>query len=166
LAHTTMDTPLGRFALFATEIGLARVAFETERVDRLVLDLARALDARPVHQPARLDEAKRQLDEYFDRLRRVFDLKLDLGLVSSFALRVVKQVAVLPYARTASYGRVAELMGAPAAARAVGRACGANPVPVVVPCHRVIRSDGSLGGYGGREDVKRALLALEGVRLK
>ncbi|MDR2453637.1 MAG: methylated-DNA--[protein]-cysteine S-methyltransferase [Bifidobacteriaceae bacterium] len=165
LAHATLDTPIGRLGLLATELGLAKVAFEHELGDRLVLATATALGAQPVHQPARLDTARRQLDQYFDRLRRVFDLKVDLGLSRGFARQVVKQLVLLPYGRVVSYGRMAQLLGRPGAARAVGNACGANPVPVVAPCHRVIRSDGSLGGYGGREAVKRALLELEGVKL-
>jgi methylated-DNA-[protein]-cysteine S-methyltransferase len=165
LAHATAETPIGRLGLFATEWGLAKVAFEQDRVDRLVREVAAALGARPVHDPARLDQAKRQLDQYFTRMRRVFDLRLDLGLARGFTLEVVKQLNLLPYGRVRAYGEIAALLGRPGAARAVGNACGANPVPVVIPCHRVIRSDGSLGGYAGREHIKRDLLELEGVRL-
>ncbi|MDR2381046.1 MAG: methylated-DNA--[protein]-cysteine S-methyltransferase [Bifidobacteriaceae bacterium] len=166
LAHSTLDTPIGRLGLFATELGLVKVTFDSDRLDQLGEQLAARLSACPVDEPDRLDGAKRQLDQYFNRLRRVFDLRLDLGLAQGFTRQVVKTLAVAPYGRTASYGEVAALLGRPGAARAVGRACGANPVPVVVACHRVIRSDGSLGGYAGREHVKRALLALEGVKIQ
>jgi methylated-DNA-[protein]-cysteine S-methyltransferase len=163
LAHTTIDSPIGPLALFATELGLARVALAP--FDALVWRLAGALGARPVDQPERLDGARRQLGQYFDRLRRVFDLKLDLGLVGGFTRAVLKEVNLLPYGHVRSYGEIAAALGRPRAARAVGNACAANPVPLVVPCHRVIRADGSLGGYAGREDIKRALLRLEGVKL-
>ncbi|MDR3359609.1 MAG: methylated-DNA--[protein]-cysteine S-methyltransferase [Bifidobacteriaceae bacterium] len=164
LAHTVIDTPIGRLGLFQTEVGLAKVAFEADRVDRLVVEIAQALAARPVHDPARLEGAKRQLDQYFDKLRRVFDLRLDLSLAHGFALDVVKRLNILPYGRTKSYGQLAKELGRPGASRAVGTACGANPLPVVIPCHRVVKADGTLGGYGGGEDIKRTLLELEGVR--
>jgi methylated-DNA-[protein]-cysteine S-methyltransferase len=166
LARAALDTPIGRLDLFATDLGLARIVFDEDDGDRLAARTAELLGAGLVDRPRRLDPVKRQLEEYFDGRRRVFDLSLDFGLISGFALRVAKQVAGLPFGRPASYGAVAEMMGAPRAARAVGQACGVNPAPVVVPCHRVIRSDGSLGGYAGREDVKRALLEFEGVRLR
>jgi methylated-DNA-[protein]-cysteine S-methyltransferase len=160
-----MDTPVGRLGLFASDKGLAKIAFEADRYDRVVRDTAQALNARVVHHPERLDPAKRQIDEYFDHLRRVFDLKLDLRLANGLTLQVVKQLNILPYGRAVTYGEVAEMVGHPGSARAIGQACAANPLPIVVPCHRVIRSDGTLGGYAGAEQIKRALLALEGVKL-
>ncbi|MDR0592107.1 MAG: methylated-DNA--[protein]-cysteine S-methyltransferase [Bifidobacteriaceae bacterium] len=163
LAQATIDTPIGRLGLLATEKGLVRVAFEGEPLELALSQAAARLGAVAVDRPARLDPAKRQLDQYFGRDRRVFDLKLDLRLVRGFTLAVVKHLNTLPYGRTVSYGQVAQAVGRPGAARAVGQACGANPVPVVVPCHRIIRAGGSLGGFGGGLDVKTALLALEGV---
>jgi methylated-DNA-[protein]-cysteine S-methyltransferase len=165
VAAASFDSPIGRLGLLATEAGLAKVAFAAEPLEPLIELVARRLGARPVDQPRRLDPARRQLEQYFDRSRRVFDLKVDLGLVKGFGLAVVKLIDVLPYGRTADSGDRAKGVGRPGAARAVGRACAANPVPVVIACHRVIRADGALGGFGGGLAAKRALLALEGVKL-
>jgi methylated-DNA-[protein]-cysteine S-methyltransferase len=143
-----------------------RLAFEEERYDVLVREIASTLNLRVVHEPARLDPVKYQLAQYFDRLRRVFDLPLDLSLVDGLNYRVARQLGLLPYGHTTTYGALAAQLGLKGGARAVGSACGANPIPVVLPCHRVIRSDGSLGGFRGKLELKQALLKLEGAKLK
>ncbi|MDR2565996.1 MAG: methylated-DNA--[protein]-cysteine S-methyltransferase [Bifidobacteriaceae bacterium] len=166
LAAGSFESPIGRLGLFATEAGLAKVAFEAEEADQTARMVAEQLGATPVDQPERLDPVKRQLEQYFDRGRRIFDLKLDLSLIHGFTLAVIKRLNILPYGRTISYGDIAKAVGQPDAARAVGRACSANPVPVVVPCHRVVRGDGAVGGFGGGIEIKKALLHLEGVKLQ
>jgi methylated-DNA-[protein]-cysteine S-methyltransferase len=113
--------------------------------------------------PARLDRAAREIEEYFDRRRSVFDLPLDLRLAHGFRRTVLSHLPEIGYGRTASYAAVAALAGNPKAVRAVGTACATNPLPVIVPCHRVVRSDGSIGRYVGGTDVKQALLTLEAV---
>ncbi|MDR0628013.1 MAG: methylated-DNA--[protein]-cysteine S-methyltransferase [Bifidobacteriaceae bacterium] len=161
LAESMIETPIGRLGLLATERGLVKVALATEPFELVADQVATLLGARPTDQPNRLDDTKRQLNQYFEKNRRVFDLRLDLSLVKGFTRRVVRQIEAIAYAHTVSYGEIAAALGRPGAARAVGRACGANPLPVVIPCHRVIRADGSLGGFGGGLDVKRTLLRLE-----
>ncbi|MCB0818773.1 MAG: methylated-DNA--[protein]-cysteine S-methyltransferase, partial [Flavobacteriales bacterium] len=146
----------------ATEAGLVRVAFEAQGHDAALEDLARAVSPRVIRAPARLDEVRRELDQYFAGRRRQFDLPLDRRLSRGFRGRVQALLPAIPFGRTCSYGELAALAGSPRAVRAVGSACATNPLPIVVPCHRVRRSDGSLGGYAGGLDAKRALLALEG----
>lgn len=163
---TGVDAPLGRLVVAATDRGLAAIAL-TDRDAGDVLDrLAAAADGRVAESAPddRLDPAVRQLDEYFAGDRRGFDLPLDWRLATPFRRAVLETlVDAVPYGETTSYGELAAAAGRPGAARAVGGAVGANPLPVVVPCHRVVRSDGSLGGYGGGPDRKRLLLRLEGV---
>jgi len=161
VAYRTLDTPVGSLLLAATPAGLVRVAFDLEHHDRVLEGLAARVSPRVLHAPGRLDEAARQLDEYFAGTRRRFDLEIDLRLVTPFRRAVLEHLRTIGYGRTESYADVAAASGRPAAVRAVGTACATNPVPVVVPCHRVVRSDGTLGGYLGGLDTKRALLALE-----
>jgi methylated-DNA-[protein]-cysteine S-methyltransferase len=163
LAGSTIDTPIGRLGLLAGEAGLVKVTFAHEAFGEVAERLSARLGARLVQRPERLDQVKRQLDEYFTGRRRDFDLKLDLSLIAGFALAVAGRLRAIPYGATLTYGQVALSLGRPGAARAVGRACGANPAPVVVPCHRVVAADGRLGGFGGGLDIKSALLTLEGV---
>ncbi|MBK0418992.1 methylated-DNA--[protein]-cysteine S-methyltransferase [Leucobacter sp. CSA1] len=164
VAYRTIDTPLGRLLLASTARGLARVAFEREGFDRVLEALAGRLGPRVLEAPRRLDEAASELDEYFAGARRGFELPIDYVLSSGFRGTVQRLLPSIAYGSTRSYKDVAELAGNPRAVRAVGTACATNPLPVVVPCHRVLRSDGGLGGYIGGLDAKAALLALERER--
>nr|WP_245701321.1 methylated-DNA--[protein]-cysteine S-methyltransferase [Sanguibacter gelidistatuariae] len=161
VAYRTIDSPIGGLLLAATEEGLVRVAFESEGFDFVLDELGRQLGSRVLRAPARLDAAASELEEYFAGRRRDFDLPLDLALTSGFRRDVVAHLPDIAYGSTASYAAVAELAGSPRATRAVGTACARNPLPLVMPCHRVVRSDGSLGQYRGGEAAKRWLLALE-----
>ncbi len=161
VAYTTVDSPVGRLLLAATGRGLARVAYASEDHDRVLEVLAQKLSPRILRAPKRLDDAVRELDEYFDRRRQVFDLRLDLSLSHGFRQLVQKHLPEIGYGTTRSYRQVAELVGNPKAVRAVGTACATNPLPIVVPCHRVLRADGTPGGYIGGTEAKTALLNLE-----
>jgi len=161
VAYTTMDSPIGELLLASTASGLARIAFANEDFDDVLEHLAARLGPRILHAPHALREVERELDEYFDGSRREFDLNLDLALSAGFRQLVQQQLAHIDYGKTRSYQQVAESVGNPKASRAVGSACATNPLPIVLPCHRVLRSDGSLGGYSGGLEAKRILLALE-----
>lgn len=161
VAYRSMDSPVGALLLAATARGLARVAFECEGHDRVMDTLSTTLSPRLLHAPGRLDEAASELDEYFSGQRTRFDLPLDHVLSSGFRQRVHRHLSTIRYGHTQSYAQVAALVGRPRAVRAVGSACATNPLPVVVPCHRVLRSDGRLGGYAGGLDAKVTLLELE-----
>lgn len=161
VAYTTVDSPVGPLLLAATPRGLVRVAYGTEDHD-LVLDaLAQRLSPRVLRAPRRLDAAARQLDEYFGGQRQEFGLPLDLSLSRGFRQLVQRHLPGIRYGQTCTYGQLAELVGSPKAVRAVGTACATNPLPVVVPCHRVLRADGTPGGYVGGLEAKVTLLALE-----
>jgi methylated-DNA-[protein]-cysteine S-methyltransferase len=164
LAYRTVDTPIGPLLVAATPVGLVRVAFEREREDAVLAELAVAVSPRILRSGRRTDAVARELDEYFAGRRRQFDLPVDLQLVHGFRRTVIAHLPEIPYGTTETYAEVARAAGSPAAVRAVGTACGHNPLPIVVPCHRVIRSDGTIGQYGGGVEVKSALLALEGSR--
>lgn len=161
VAYRTVDTPVGALLLAATRIGVVRVAFDVEDHTRVLERLAQRISPRVLRAPRRLDRLSAQLDEYFDGRRRSFDVPLDLRLSSGFRRTVLAHLSGIGYGRTESYAQVALATGNPRAVRAVGSACATNPVPVVVPCHRVLRSDGALGGYVGGLESKRTLLALE-----
>ncbi|NKR31843.1 methylated-DNA--[protein]-cysteine S-methyltransferase [Rhodococcus hoagii] len=161
LAYRSVDTPVGRLLLVATDVGLVRVAYPREDHDVVLAMLARQVSPRILEAPGRLDAAARQLDEYFAHRRTRFDVPLDLRLSSGFRRTVLTCLPDIAYGRTASYAQVAEAAGSPRAVRAVGSACATNPLPLFVPCHRVVRSDGSMGQYAGGVDTKRALLTLE-----
>ena len=161
IAYRTVDTPVGSLLLAATTAGLVRVVYANAGHDEALASLAEKVSPRILHAPARLDAAARQLDEYFAGRRRGFDLPLDLRLASGFRRTVLARLADIDYGRTKSYAQVAAAAGSPRAVRAVGTACAANPVPVVLPCHRVVRSDGSSGGYVGGPAAKQTLLTLE-----
>ena len=161
VAYGVVDSPVGRLLLAATDKGLVRVAYASEDHDRVLQALAERLSPRVLRAPGRLDQAARQVDEYFERRRRHFDLPLDLSLSRGFRRLVQRHLPEIGYGQTRSYRQVAELVGSPKAVRAVGTACATNPLPVVVPCHRVLRSDGTLGGYIGGLEAKSALLDLE-----
>ena len=161
VAYRTLDSPLGPLLLAATPAGLVRVAFAPGGAGPVLAELAAAVGPRVLRAPARLDPAARQLGEYFAGARRHFDLDLDLRLARGFRLAVLAQLAAIPYGAVRTYAEVARAAGHPGAARAVGTACATNPLPLVVPCHRVVRADGTPGGYGGGTAAKAHLLALE-----
>ena len=161
VAYTTIDSPVGTLLLAATPKGLVRVAYDIEDHDRVLSTLSQRLSPRVLRAPRRLDLAARELDEYFSRQRRVFDLPLDLSLSTGFRQQVQRYLPEIGYGQTRTYRQVAELLGNPKAVRAVGTACATNPLPVVVPCHRVLRADGTPGRYVAGPGVKQALLSLE-----
>ncbi|GAA3874505.1 methylated-DNA--[protein]-cysteine S-methyltransferase [Streptomyces sedi] len=168
-AWSVEGTPIGPLLLAATDLGLVSVVFhaERDRVPAALSGLAKGLGARPAPAPGGhpvLTEAAEQLAAYFAGRLRVFDLALDWSLASGFTERVLRELAVgVPLGSVVSYRDLARRAGEPGAAQAVGAAMGANPLPVVVPCHRVVASDGGIGGFGGGLETKRQLLALEGV---
>lgn len=161
VAYTIVDSPVGKLLLAATARGLVRVAYANQDHDNVLEILARRLSPRVLRAPHRLDRAARELDEYFDGRRKAFELPLDLSLSRGFRQLVQRHLPEIGYGRTSSYRQVAELVGKPKAVRAVGTACATNPIPIVVPCHRVLRTDGTLGGYIGGLDAKTTLLDLE-----
>ncbi|HXS43842.1 MAG TPA: methylated-DNA--[protein]-cysteine S-methyltransferase, partial [Solirubrobacteraceae bacterium] len=165
--YAVVDSPVGTLVAARTERGLARLAYEDYNggVDAVVDELARKLSPRILLAPARLDDVRRELDEYFEGRRRDFDLALDWTLTPPFGRRVLQATAAIPFGVVSTYGTVAARAGNPRAARATGRALGANPIPIVVPCHRVLDSKGALHGYAGGLHRKEALLRLEGVAL-
>ncbi|MEP7054445.1 MAG: methylated-DNA--[protein]-cysteine S-methyltransferase [Actinomycetota bacterium] len=163
VAYTTYDAPFGLLVLGGTSNGLVRLAFDP--LETVVDDLSERISPRVLAAPGRFDGVRRQLDEYFAGSRRHFDVAIDLRLAGSAFRRAVLAAAdAIPYGQVRSYGEVARSAGSPAAVRAVGSALGANPVCVVVPCHRVLRSDGSISGYAGGPERKDFLLRLEGSR--
>jgi methylated-DNA-[protein]-cysteine S-methyltransferase len=161
VAYRIVDSPLGSLLLASTPRGLVRLAYAREDHDAVLARLADSVSPRVLRAPARLDAAARELDEYFAGRRRQFSLPLDFRLSRGFRLAVLTHLREIAYGTTESYAVVAAAAGSPAAVRAVGTACATNPLPVVVPCHRVVRSDGSIGQYVGGPGAKQALLALE-----
>jgi methylated-DNA-[protein]-cysteine S-methyltransferase len=162
VAMARTDTPIGTLTLAATRDGLVRVGFQRE-LDTIAEELAEQVSPRVVELPRRLDAVRRQLDEYFEGRRHVFEVPVDLRLARGFRRTVLELLFErVGFGETRSYADLAALAGSPRASRAVGSAMATNPIPIVVPCHRVLRSGGNLGGYGGGLDVKRYLLALEG----
>ena len=161
VAYTTVDSPVGTLLLAATAKGLVRVAYAAEDHERVLDTLSRRISPRVLRAPKRLEDAARELDEYFGGRRRVFDLPLDLSLSKGFQQLVQRHLPQIGYGQTRTYGQVADLVGNPKAVRAVGTACATNPMPVVVPCHRVVRADGSPGDYVGGPGAKVTLLSLE-----
>jgi methylated-DNA-[protein]-cysteine S-methyltransferase len=161
VAYRTIDTPVGSLLLAATNVGLVRVAYDNEDHDAVLQALADQISPRILHAPARLDDTARELEEYFAKRRHTFDIALDWRLSKGFRSTVLHALPGIGYGHTASYAAVAQLAGNPRAVRAVGSACATNPLPVVVPCHRVVRSDGAMGGYLGGVEAKRMLLGLE-----
>lgn len=161
IAYRTVDSPIGPLLLAATEQGVLRVAFAGEGFDTVLQRLADRVGARILAAPARTDPVARQLDEYFSGRRRAFDVRLDRQLSAGFRAAVQSLLPGVEYGRTVSYTELAARAGNPKAVRAVGSACATNPLPIVVPCHRVLRADGGLGGYLGGPGTKRYLLDLE-----
>jgi methylated-DNA-[protein]-cysteine S-methyltransferase len=163
VAYARVDSPLGPLLAASTERGIVTLSYLGFREeDDVLARLARDLSPRVLEAPARLDRVRRELDEYFEGERRSFDLDVDWSLVDGFQRRVLAATAAIPFGGHASYGEVAERAGNPRAYRAAGTALGRNPIPIVIPCHRVWAAGGKLGGYTGGLDRKRALLELEG----
>lgn len=161
VAYRTVDTPVGRVLLATTPTGLARVAFEGEGFDEVLDRLAERISPRILEAPSRLDGATRQMDEYFAGRRRRFDLPLDLILAVGFRRAVLEHLPSIAYGSTATYAAVAAAVDHPRAVRAVGTACARNPLPLIIPCHRVVRSDGTIGAYLAGPAVKKRLLEME-----
>ncbi|WP_277454386.1 methylated-DNA--[protein]-cysteine S-methyltransferase [Janibacter sp. DB-40] len=161
IAYRVIDSPLGPLLLAATEAGVVRVAFALEDHNAVLADLADRVSPRVLEAPARLDTVTRALTDYLDGRSRQVDVPVDLRLLRGYRREVVGALPTIGYGRTATYAQVAAATGRPGAVRAVGSACANNPVPLVLPCHRVVRSDGSDGGYRGGPEAKRQLLALE-----
>ena len=166
VSYVVEDSPVGPLLLAATEDGLVCLHYVSRDgdVDQSLQQLAQRISPRVLRAPRRLDSPRRELDEFFAGRRREFDIALDFALVKpGFTRRVLEQTARIPFGRTVSYKGIAGLAGNEHAFRAAGTALGSNPLPIVVPCHRVLHSGGGLGGYTGGLDIKRRLLALEGV---
>ena len=163
VAYRTVDSPVGTLLLAATSRGLVRVAYQREEFDQVLEVIADRISPRILQAPARLDAAARELEEYFAGRRSAFDLPLDHGLSSGFRAEVQRRLPQIGYGHTTSYRDLAALVGRPRAVRAVGTACATTPLPIVVPCHRVVRADGTFGGYVGGPEAKGTLLTLEGA---
>jgi methylated-DNA-[protein]-cysteine S-methyltransferase len=163
VSYAPVDSPFGPLLAAATKRGLVRLAFPEEDVDSVLDRLARRISPRIVESSAPLEPVRRELDGYFSGSRRTFELPLDWSLIGPFARKVLHATAHIPYGGYLSYTEVATEAGSPRGSRAAGNALGSNPIPIVIPCHRVLRTGGSLGGYGGGLDRKRYLLELEGV---
>jgi methylated-DNA-[protein]-cysteine S-methyltransferase len=164
VAFDVVDSPVGDLLVAATGRGLLRISFEADPEAHLER-LADAAGVRVLRAPRALDEVRRELDEYFDGRRHVFDLPVDLTGAAPFSVAVLRELAHVPYGETRTYGELAALAGRPRAARAVGMVMNRNPIPIVLPCHRIVGSNGSLTGYAGGLETKERLLRLEGVLL-
>jgi len=164
VAYATFDSPFGPLLLAATPRGLVKLSLPGHDPEEALDDLATRISPRVLEAPARLDEARRELDLYFEGKLTEFDLPLDWQLSRDFRRRALRAIDRIPYGKTRNYTEIARSAGNERAVRAAGTACGANPIPIVVPCHRVLRSSGALGGYGGGLPMKEALLELEGIR--
>jgi methylated-DNA-[protein]-cysteine S-methyltransferase len=163
VSYAPVDSPFGALLAATTKRGLVRLAFPEEDVEEVLERLALRVSPRIVEADGQLDETRRELDEYFDGRRQAFELPLDWTLVGPFGRRVLRAASQIPFGGVLSYTEVAAEAGSPRGSRAAGNALGANPIPIVVPCHRVLRSGGALGGYGGGLERKRYLLELEGA---
>jgi methylated-DNA-[protein]-cysteine S-methyltransferase len=162
VAYATVDTPVGQVIVAATERGLVRVALPGQAVEDVLTRLAKEISPRVIAYPRRLDEARRELDQYFAGKRQRFEVPLDWRLSHpGFYRRVLRATAKVPFGEVITYTDAAKRAGSPRAFRAAGSALGSNPIPIVVPCHRVVRSGGDLGNYGGGPEMKRFLLELE-----
>ena len=163
VAYGTHDSPLGTLTVMVTPRGLIRLSYPGEGIDDQLREVAERVSPRILEAPERTDEVRRQLDAYFDHRRRSFDVPIDWRLVRGFAADVLRATARIPFGSVSSYREVAAEAGSPNAYRAAGNALGSNPIPIVVPCHRVLHASGGLGGYTGGLERKRYLLELEGV---
>lgn len=165
VAVAELDSPIGRLFVAVTPRGLLRVAFEEEDRDRVLAQIAREISPRILESAAATDEARRELEEFFEADRTRFAVRVDRRLIRGIARDVLRATARIPYGQMSTYGTVARQIGRPTASRAVGRALGSNPIPIVIPCHRVVGASGSLTGYAGGLERKVALLELEGSLL-
>ena len=164
VAYTTLDSPVGPVLVAATQRGLIRISFCSHYdPDAVLVELCERVSPRVIEAPSYFDAVRRELDEYFEGRRTRFGLPLDWSLTGGFGRRVLKHTARIPYGKVSTYKEMAHAAGSPRAARAAGNALGSNPIPIVVPCHRVLHSGGGLGGYGGGLDNKLLLLKLEGA---
>jgi methylated-DNA-[protein]-cysteine S-methyltransferase len=168
VAYANVDSPYGRLLLARTDRGVVKLALPSHRGDavsddEVLEELAGKVSPRVVEAPARLDDARRQLDAYFEGRLKRFEVPVDWRLSHGFTSRALHAVARIPYGKTRSYAEIANAAGNERAFRAAGTACGHNPVPLIVPCHRVIQSGGGIGNYGGGPEMKRSLLSLEGA---
>ena len=163
IVFTTVDSPLGKLLAAKTKKGLIRLSYEGANPDASLEHLAATVSPRILEIPAKLDDVRRELDEYFEGDRRRFDLPIDWSFAGGFVQKVLKATARIPFGSVSSYGQIALKAGSPRASRAAGNALGSNPMPIVVPCHRVLRSGGAIGGYTGGLHRKEFLLHLEGV---
>jgi methylated-DNA-[protein]-cysteine S-methyltransferase len=163
VSYAPLDSPFGPLLAAATPHGLVRLAFPEESVEDVLERLARRISPRIVEATGPLEPVRRELDDYFCGRRRSFGLTLDWSLIGPFGRRVLHATAEIPYGGVLSYAEVAAEAGSPRGSRAAGNALGANPIPIVIPCHRVLRSGGAIGGYGGGPERKRWLLELEGA---
>jgi methylated-DNA-[protein]-cysteine S-methyltransferase len=161
-AYDLTDSPVGELLVAATDRGVCRISFDP---DQALEDIAGRLGRRVLRVPRRLDDARRELDEYFSGRRRAFDLTTDLAPLADFQRRVLLELVRVPYGELTTYGGLAERIGRPRAARAVGAALNRNPIAIVLPCHRVVGATGSLVGYAGGLERKLALLRHEGALL-
>jgi methylated-DNA-[protein]-cysteine S-methyltransferase len=163
IAYATLDSPAGRLLLATTPRGLVRLAYldGDEQEDAVLEQLARRVSPRILAAPGRLDEPRRELEQYFESARNRFEVPIDWQLTRGFGRRVLEATARIPFGSVSTYKQVATEAGSPRGSRAAGNALGANPLPIVVPCHRVLHSTGGLGGYTGGLDRKRLLLAIE-----
>jgi methylated-DNA-[protein]-cysteine S-methyltransferase len=162
VGYATLDSPVGTLLLASTPLGLVRVAYLQGDADDVLEQLAARVSPRVLAAPRALDPVRRELDEYFAGARRRFEQPVDLQLTRGFGRRVLEATAQVPYGSVSSYGSIAAQAGSPRASRAAGNALGANPLPIVIPCHRVLHAGGGLGGYTGGLDRKQTLLAIEG----
>ena len=170
VAYGSVDSPFGELLAAVTPRGLLRLSYDPSRNDAVLEQIAAKVSPRILEAPDRLDPVRRQLDEYFDGKRRKFELKLDWRLTRGFFQKILRETARVRYGEVATYKQMAEAAGSPRAVRAAGNALGSNPIPIVVPCHRIVRTGGKLGGYGGTlgpyiggPGVKQQLLELEGA---
>ncbi|MBV9445103.1 MAG: methylated-DNA--[protein]-cysteine S-methyltransferase [Streptosporangiaceae bacterium] len=161
VAYAAVDSPVGPLTISVTDRGVVRIAYDNERLEDVLDELAAKVSPRILHAPARLDPARRELDEYFAGQRTVFDLPLDWTLTRGFRREVLKATARIPYAGTTTYNEIAAAAGSPRAFRAAGTALATNPIPIIVPCHRVLPASGAIGGYRGGSTRKQQLLRLE-----
>ena len=165
VTYAELQTAAGPLLAATTEHGLVRLALPGEPRQRVLAELRSRLAAEPVESRDALAPVASELDEYFAGKRRAFTIPLDRSLTRGFDRRACEELSAIPYGSTVTYAELARRAGRPGAARAAGRACATNPIAIVVPCHRVLGSDGSLRGYGGGLELKRSLLELEGALL-
>ncbi|MDQ3876817.1 MAG: methylated-DNA--[protein]-cysteine S-methyltransferase [Actinomycetota bacterium] len=163
VAYAPLDSPVGPLVVAASKKGLVRISYVFEDPGDVIEDLALRISPRVLEAPQKLDEVRRQLDEYFERKRTRFDIPIDWALTAGFTRKVLRATARVPYGATSTYRAVATKAGSPRASRAAGNALGSNPIPIVVPCHRILHSGGGIGGYTGGLDKKLYLLGLEGA---